>query len=155
MTDTTLHIPKIENGTVIDHISAGRGNLVLELIQRQSELAEVAISLGLNYESIKLGRKDVLKIHSGGELPDRLAQQIAIISPGVTIKRIEAFEVARRYKIELPTVIDNLVRCRNPNCITNFERHLGTHFCMVDTRRHHVKCHHCERVFELKELERI
>jgi aspartate carbamoyltransferase regulatory subunit len=146
-----LHIPKIENGFVFDHIPAGLGPRVLELLRSFPELSGAIVTVGLNYRSGKLGSKDLLKIEVD-DLPESLLHLAALIGPGITIKKIGGFEVVRKYGLELPEAIENLARCRNPNCVTNTERHVGTRFDRVGGGSGY-RCNYCERVFELRELE--
>ncbi len=146
-----LLIPKIEHGIVIDHIPAGSGIQVMALIGRWPELEEAVITLGLNYKSTRMGRKDMIKLQSG-PLPARLLQMLALVSPGVTIKRIDRYEVVEKVVVQVPELFDNLARCINPNCITNVEPHVGTRFRRVESGSRHFKCAHCERVCSLDEL---
>jgi len=146
-----LHIPKIENGIVFDHIPAGLGPRVLELLRSYSELDDAIVTVGLNYRSNKLGRKDMLKVEVT-DLPESLLHLISLVGPGISIKKIAGFEVVRKYGLELPEAIDNLARCRNPNCVTNTERHVTTRFERAGGGSAY-RCSYCERVFDLGELE--
>ena len=146
-----LLIPKIERGIVIDHIPAGLGIRVMALIGRWPELEDAVVTLGLNYKSTRMGRKDMIKLQTG-PLPPRLLQMLALVSPGVTIKRIANFEVVEKVVIQVPELFDNLARCINPNCITNVEPHVATRFKRLESGSRHFKCGHCERVCTLDEL---
>lgn len=147
-----LLIPKIENGFVLDHIEAGAGIKVLNLIRCSRELDDAVISVGLNYVSRRLGRKDLIKIQRR-ELPPRFLQHLSLVVPGVTIKRIENFAVARKIVLEPPELVDDLLRCPNPGCITNYERGVTTCFHLVRREPLKFRCNHCERWFSLLELE--
>ncbi len=149
----TLLIPKIEDGIVIDHIPAGLGTPLLELLRKYSGLKDEIFSVGLNYKSDKLGRKDMVKI-GVSELPKRALQEISIIAPGVSIKGITDFAVDKRYVLHMPDEIVDLVKCKNPNCITNSERKLESRFTCIRRDLALYRCGHCERVFELDKLER-
>lgn len=146
-----LHIPKIEKGIVIDHIPTGHGIHILEIIRSHPEMKEVVITLGLNYRSTKLGKKDLIKLEVQ-ELTPRIVQHISLICPGVTVKRISDYEVDERLIVRSPQVVKNRLECRNPNCITNHERHIETCFRLVDEQKQTFKCVYCERVFHLGEL---
>ena len=146
-----LLIPKIERGYVIDHIPAGYGAQVMALIGRRPELENAVVTLGLNYLSTRMGRKDMIKLQTKS-LPPRLLQMLALVSPGVTIKRIANYEVVEKVVIQVPELFDNLARCINPNCITNVEPHIGTRFKRLESGSRHFKCAHCERVCTLDEL---
>ena len=146
-----LLIPKIERGFVIDHIPAGLGIPVMALISRWRELEEAVVTLGLNYKSTRMGRKDMIKLQAES-MPPRLLQMLALLSPGVTIKHIEHFEVIEKVVVQVPELFDNLARCINPNCITNVEPHVATRFRRLESGSRHFKCAHCERVCTVEEL---
>lgn len=146
-----LLIPKIERGIVIDHIPARVGIQVMALIGRWPEFTHAVITLGLNYKSTRMGRKDMIKLQSG-PLPQRLLQMLALVSPGVTIKRIQNYTVVERLVVQIPSALDNLARCINPNCITNAEPHVHTHFDRLSPASRAFRCRYCERVCSLDEL---
>jgi aspartate carbamoyltransferase regulatory subunit len=146
-----LLIPKIERGIVIDHIPAGLGIRVMALIGRWPELEDAVVTLGLNYKSTRMGRKDMIKLQAG-PLPPRLLQMLALVCAGVTIKRIDRFEVVEKVVVQVPELFDNLARCINPNCITNAEPHVATRFRRIESGSRYFKCAHCERVCSLDEL---
>jgi len=152
--ENVLHIPKIELGIVIDHIPAGEGIRILEIISRYEELSNIPVSLGLNYKSEKLGKKDLVKLQIEFLAPE-IIQQISIIVPGVTIKAIKNFNVYSKIVVRPPEEIKNLLECKNPNCITNTEKHVGTYFTVVDDDFKNVRCNYCERIFQLHELNPI
>lgn len=149
---THLLILKIEQGIVIDHIPAGKGPELLDIIRSYPEMKNAVSSLGLNYKSTKFGSKDLIKIQVE-DFPERIVQHISLIAPGVTMKRIRDFEVDKRYVNQPPEVIDNLVKCLNPECITNFERDVRTRFCRVSDQGLRFRCSYCERIFSVDELE--
>jgi len=158
-----LLIPKIENGIVIDHIPAGLGPKLLELLLRYPRLRSVALTLGVNYRSTRMGTKDMIKLGTR-ELPADAQAQISIVAPGVTVKTITDYRVGEKLVLSLPDRMIGLVKCRNPNCITNAERSVETRFTLDGSAessigrgkgRAEYRCAHCERVFALAELERI
>ncbi len=151
---TTLLIPKIENGIVIDHIPAGQGLQVLEVLSGHDEIREATVAVGINLVSAKLGRKDVVKLWQP-DLPRPILQHIALVAPGASIKRVRDYQVDKKYRVELPEVLDNLVRCRNPSCMTNVEAGVATRFICVDCERRRFKCAYCERQFDLRRLPLI
>lgn len=149
-----LLIPKIEKGIVIDHIPAGEGKKILEIIHSYPEMKSIVVTLGINYSSKKLGRKDMIKLQMDFLAPE-IIQQISLVVPGVTIKAVKNYMVNNKIVIQPPKEIKNLLGCRNPNCITNFEKHLETSFTIVDEKTKKVKCNYCERIFKLSELNPI
>lgn len=147
-----LLIPKIESGIVIDHVPAGLGPGILELLRSYAGLNDAQITLGLNYESNKLGRKDMLKIIAP-ELPSKVLAHLSMVAPGVTIKRIDNYSVQGKYSLQPPDHIEGLARCINPNCISNHEQQASASFSRLGETSHKFRCAYCERVFELDELD--
>ncbi len=154
MSETTLLIPKIESGIVIDHIPAGKGLEVLEIVHSYPEMRQVVATVGLNYASQKLGRKDMLKLQTHS-LPGRVMEHMAMVCAGVSIKRIENYKVVERLVVAVPDNIRGLARCRNPNCITNHERDVQSRFRCIDPTSKRFACAFCEGIFGLHELSVI
>jgi aspartate carbamoyltransferase regulatory subunit len=151
-TEQHLLIPKIESGVVIDHIPAGLGPRIVELIHAHEGLETAMVSLGLNYGSTKQGRKDMVKLHEH-PLPLEVLDRIALVAPGVTIKRVEGYEVIERIVLQPPRSIKAFAVCRNPNCVTNTEPGVTTLFTAVDPPAHKFRCSYCERVFRLRDMK--
>jgi len=147
-------IPKIRSGIVIDHIPAGDGVRILEILERDSLMKNVPVTFGMNYQSNKLGAKDMIKIQKD-DLCERTIQHISLVSPGVTIKRIRDFEVVEKVSVQPPHELINLLKCLNPGCITQNEPGLKTKFILTDPARNQVTCEYCERVFSIHELSPI
>ncbi|HAE86503.1 TPA: aspartate carbamoyltransferase regulatory subunit [Candidatus Marinimicrobia bacterium] len=155
MSDNKIQmIPKIRSGIVIDHIPAGDGVHILEILERDPALKNVPITFGMNYQSNKLGAKDMLKIQKD-DLCERTIQHISLVSPGVTIKRIRNFEVVEKVFVQPPKEMVNLLRCLNPGCITQNEPGLKTRFILTDPKKNLVTCVYCEREFSIHELSPI
>jgi len=146
-----LYIPKIEKGIVIDHIPAGFGAKILEIIQSDDLMKDVIVTLGLNYKSTKLGRKDMIKLKVD-DLTPPMVQHISLICPGVTIKKISDYAVEKKVTVRSPREVRDRLECRNPNCITNYEHHMETCFRMENESNQTYRCIYCERVFQLDEL---
>ncbi len=149
-----LLIPKIDLGIVVDHIPAGMGIKILEIISQYEEIKEVPVSLGLNYESRRLGKKDLIKLQMEFLSPE-IIQHISIVAPGVTVKAIKDYKVHSKVVVKAPQEIRNLLECKNPNCITNVEKHVETHFVSLGKDCKQVRCEYCERVFDLNELHTL
>jgi len=155
MTDEKiLFIPKIENGHVIDHIPAGLGSGILAIVGFHPELSGIPVTLGMNFKSRRLGTKDLMKLQID-ELPPAFVRHLSLIAPGVTIKRIKKFKVERKIVAEPPEIINGLLKCPNPNCISNSERHLRTCFHCLEKKPMVFACNFCERHFAIEELEPI
>lgn len=150
-TERHLLIPKIESGVVIDHIPAGLGLTLLEIMQAHMDLRSIPVSVGFNYDSTRLGHKDIIKVQAD-DLPQVVLNLISLVSPGVTIKRVRNFTVDKKYPLLPAQELENVVKCINPKCITNHSAPSHTHFRAVDGDA--FRCSYCERVFRLKDLSR-
>jgi len=144
-----LLVRKIENGTVIDHIPAGNALNVLKILGIQGSEG-LRIAIVMNVESKKLGRKDIVKIENR-ELHPEEVNMIALIAPTATINIIRSYSVVKKVKVKLPETIENIVKCSNPNCITNQTREYAKpKFKVVSKEPLILQCVYCER-FTFKE----
>ncbi|MCD6563383.1 MAG: aspartate carbamoyltransferase regulatory subunit [Thermoproteales archaeon] len=115
-----LIVTKIKDGTVIDHIDAGRALYVLKILGITGE-EDFTIAVVMNVESKRMGRKDIVKLEKM-ELRKEQVDEIALIAPNATINIIRNYRVVKKYKVDVPKVIEGLINCINPNCITNQKR---------------------------------
>ncbi len=147
--NTVLQVPAIEHGTVIDHIPS---RATLTVVRVLSDLEDL-VTIGINLSSHVLGRKGVVKIANRKLSPDEVAK-IALIAPRATISIIESFEVVKKYTVTPPDVVEGLVRCANPNCITNHEI-VMTRFGVSKAKDGglRVRCFYCERSYDMGEME--
>ena len=113
---TVRQVPAIEHGTVIDHIPS---HATLTVVRILSELEDL-VTIGINLSSQAIGRKGVVKIANRELSPEEVAR-IALIAPQATLCIIESYDVVEKYRVTPPEVVEGLVRCGNPNCITNHE----------------------------------
>ncbi|MBP7552189.1 MAG: aspartate carbamoyltransferase regulatory subunit [Spirochaetes bacterium] len=134
---------KIQNGTVIDHISSP---MALKIIDILGIKEQGIISIGLNFDSSKTGKKDIIKIENV-YLEKSHTDIIALFSPNASINIIKDGAVIEKRKIEMPEVINSILRCPNPICVTNNYRDCDTKFIVerADMNKTTVRCHYCER----------
>lgn len=140
MQSRELIVSKIKDGTVIDHIPAGRAFEVLKVLKIRGNEG-FRIALVINAESTKLGRKDIIKIE-GRYLTKDETDIIAIIAPTVTINIVRNFEVVEKRKVSIPKVISGLVGCPNATCITRHEG-IATSFEILSNGGIRAKCRYC------------
>jgi len=135
-------VSKIKEGIVVDHIDTGRGKDVVEILGLNGS-SETKFILGVNYDSNKSGRKDFLKIQDRGISKGEL-NKISLVSPNATISIISNYEVVSKSKVEMPEIIEGMVRCFNPNCVTRHEK-IKTKFYVYGRDPLVLKCHYCEK----------
>ncbi len=142
-----LGVAAIEQGTVIDHIPSDK---VMKLVEMLLLDNTDRITIGLNLESKKKGRKGIIKI-SGRKLTESEMNKVAILAPDATVNTIEEYEVVKKRKIILHDIEPNTLSCNNSNCITNNEQ-TETKFKIVTESPLRVRCFFCERTAEEGEL---
>ena len=138
MTDRKLRVSKIRDGTVIDHLPAGTALSVLAILGIDGSDGE-GVSVGMNVRSGRIATKDIVKVE-GRELSQEEVDVIAIIAPVATINIIRGYEVAEKTRVETPTAVEGVLRCPNPNCITNEGEAVTTRFRVLDG---HLRCRYC------------
>ena len=150
---TELKIKAIENGTVIDHITANKALHILKVLGLpDSETKNVTIAM--NVSSNEIGRKDILKIENR-ELDHKELNQVALIAPKATINIIRNFEPVKKDKIILPDKISSILRCTNPKCITNNKNEPITPvFNVIDKYPPVVRCYYCEKLIKTEDIEK-
>ena len=132
-------IGKIENGIVLDHIQAGAGMQLYNILGLDSLDCQVALIK--NAESQKLGRKDIIKID---RIIDVNLDAIGYIDAGITVNIIENGKLAKRTHIDPPEEITDVIKCRNPRCITTTEQELPHVFRLTDRKNLVYRCIYCE-----------
>ncbi len=145
-----IKVSALREGTVIDHLVAGTALKVLKILGIPRE---GAVTIGLNLESRKGGQKDIIKIERREVSPQEV-EKIALLSPRATFSIIRDFKVVRKFKPTLPEVIDNLIRCPNPSCVSSDDR-VATRFHVARTDPLKVRCHYCERALKKEDIEHL
>ena len=133
-------IGKIENGIVLDHIKAGHG-MELYKILGLDKVNDCQVALIKNAESEKMGRKDIIKIDKRMDIN---LDAIGYVDPGITINFIENGKLAKRTHIDPPEKIVDVIRCKNPRCITTVEQERPHIFKLTDRANGIYRCIYCE-----------
>ncbi len=141
-----LKVEKIDNGTVIDHIQAGKGLRVLQILNIQVGY-HGKVALLMNTTSSKMGKKDIVKI-ADKHIDDKTADKIALIAPDASLNIIKNFEVIEKRHVKLRSRLVGVAACPNPNCITNHEK-MESEFKLEGNG---IRCFYCERLFKPEEL---
>tara|TARA_B100001113_G_scaffold38732_1_gene27522 strand:+ start:147 stop:605 length:459 start_codon:yes stop_codon:yes gene_type:complete len=152
MTDNLMRVQPIRNGTVIDHIKAGRGRKILDTLELIDK--GTTITLLMHVPSKKNTSKDVIKIEDR-ELSDSESQKLALLSPGAHVNIIRNFVVAEKNVAELPKSISDMALCSNVNCISNNERGAKTTFNIINDDSLNIQCIYCGRKIPEDNIEFI
>lgn len=141
-----LNIDSIQNGIVFDHIQAGKGMRIYELLELDK--LDCCVALIKNARSSKLGRKDIIKIE--GDLAINF-DVLGFIDNNITVCTIKNGELVKKENIVLPRRIKNVVKCKNPRCITSTEENLDQIFVLCDEKAHRYRCLYCEQAYKSHE----
>jgi len=134
-----MNIDSIQNGYVIDHIQAGRAMEIYHYLGLDNLDCSVAIIK--NAKSQNMGRKDIIKIDQ--EIPLDV-DLLAYIAPGVTVNIIRDGKLVEKKQPEMPERITNVIKCKNPRCITQVEQELDQIFVLTDKEQQVYRCFYCE-----------
>lgn len=135
-----MNIDSIKNGIVIDHIKAGKGMEIYNLLELDK--LDCSIAIIKNVMSRKLGKKDIIKIDSDFDVD---LDVLGYIDPGVTIDVIKDGVLVEKKKVELPAQLKNVIKCKNPRCITSIEQELPHIFNLTGQGDKRVyRCIYCE-----------
>ena len=139
-----LSVEAIEKGTVIDHIPAGKGLIIL----RQFKLLHYgsAVTVGFNLPSKTQGCKDIIKI-TGVWLDDNAANRLALFAPEAVVNTIDHFKVINKRRLTLPDEIGEVFRCPNTNCASHGEPVKSRFYVRKQSGQTKLKCHYCEKTF--------
>ena len=134
-----MKIDAITNGFVIDHITAGRAMELYELLGLDSVDCSVAIIK--NVTSRKLGKKDIIKIDA--DIPVNF-DVIGYVDPGITVNIIREGKLVDKRTIGVPEMLKNVIKCKNPRCITSVEQEIDHIFKLTDKENNVYRCIYCE-----------
>ena len=132
-------VGEIENGIVLDHITAGRCMQIYDVLHL-GEL-DCTVAIIKNADSEKMGKKDILKVYGVIDLDMDI---LGYIDPGITVNIIQNGKVIERRSLELPPRVENVIRCKNPRCITFVEQELKQIFKLTDRVRGVYRCIYCD-----------
>ena len=140
-----MNIDSIKNGIVIDHITAGKGMTIYNLLGLDKLDCSIAIIKNVN--SGKLGKKDIIKVDSDIDVD---IDALGYIDPGVTVNYIKDGIRVDKKNVSLPETITNVIFCKNPRCITTTEQELPHVFRLTDKDGKVYRCIYCETKAENK-----
>lgn len=134
-----MNIDSIKNGIVIDHITAGKGMAIYNLLHLDK--LDCSVALIKNVTSSKMGKKDIIKVDENIDVD---VEALGYVDPGVTVNIIRDEQLVEKREIQLPTTLTNVIRCKNPRCITSTEQELPHRFRLTDPEKRVYRCLYCE-----------
>ena len=135
-----LNVGKLENGFVIDHIKAGRSMDIYKYLGL--EKLDCCVAIIKNARSNKMGKKDIIKIDGGLDLVD--LDILGFVDDNITINVIKDGVIAQKKSLSLPKTVTNVIKCKNPRCISQVEQELDNVFILTDEKKQVYRCKYCE-----------
>ena len=131
-----LNVGAIKEGYVLDHIKAGMSLRIYHYLKLDQQDCRVAMIM--NARSNKMGKKDIIKIDGG----------LDIVDHNITVNIIKDEQIVEKKVLQLPKQIKNVIRCKNPRCITSIEQELDQIFYLTDPEKEVYRCKYCETKYK-------
>lgn len=139
----TLSVGKITEGFVLDHIQAGKSMEIYKYLDLGR--LDCVVAIIKNARSNKMGKKDIMKIECPIDVMD--LDILGFIDHNITVNIIKDEEIVEKKCLHLPLEIRNVIRCKNPRCITSIEQELDQIFCLTDPATKTYRCKYCEEKY--------
>ena len=143
---TTLNVGRIEEGFVLDHIQAGKSMEIYKYLHLDK--LDCCVAIIKNAKSSKMGKKDIIKIECPIDFMD--LDILGFIDHNITVNIIKDSEIVDKMVLQLPKEITNVIRCKNPRCITSIEQDLEHIFVLTDPEKQVYRCKYCEEKYREK-----
>ncbi|HHU36120.1 MAG TPA: aspartate carbamoyltransferase regulatory subunit [Treponema sp.] len=137
-----MNVQKITNGLVIDHIRAGTGIRIFNWLKLDK--VPFSVALIMNVPSLNRGKKDIIKISTVLDIDYSI---LGFIDPSITVNVVEDEHVVRKIGLALPEKVENIIKCRNPRCITSTETNIPHVFTLIDRKRAEYACIYCDEMY--------
>ena len=146
MENNTLNVSSISEGFVLDHIQAGKSMDIYHYLRLDK--LDCCVAIIKNARSNKMGKKDIMKIECPIDIID--LDILGFIDHNITINIIQNDKVVEKKRLELPKEITNVIKCKNPRCITSIEQELDHVFVLTDPEKEVYRCKYCEEKYDRK-----
>lgn len=141
-----LSVGAIANGFVLDHIPAGKSFELYNYLGL--DRLDCTVAIIKNARSSKMGRKDILKVEC--DINEINIDILAFIDPNITVNVIKDEKIVEKKTLTLPREIHNIIKCKNPRCITSIEQELEQVFVLTDPEHVVYRCKYCEEKYNKK-----
>ncbi len=138
-----LNVGKLTEGFVLDHIKAGRCMDIYRSLGLDK--LDCCVAIIKNAKSKKMGKKDIIKIDGGLDLVD--LDILGFIDHNITVNIIKNGEIVEKKELTLPKTVTNIIKCKNPRCITSIEQELDQVFYLTDEEKQVYRCKYCEEKY--------
>ena len=143
MVKNTLNVGSITEGFVLDHIEAGKSMEIYKYLHLDK--LDCCVAIIKNARSNKMGKKDIMKIECPIDFMD--LDILGFIDHNITVNIIENKQIVAKKQLTLPKEIRNVIRCKNPRCITSIEQGLDQVFVLADEENEVYRCKYCEEKY--------
>ena len=138
-----LNVGRIEEGFVLDHIKAGKAMTIYHDLKLDK--LDCCVAIIKNARSNKMGKKDIIKVECSVDMLD--LDILGFIDHNITVNVIEDGEIIAKKELSLPRQITNVIKCKNPRCITSVEQQLDHVFILTDPEKEVYRCKYCEEKY--------
>ena len=146
MVKNTLNVGRLEEGFVLDHIQAGKRMEIYKYLRLDK--LDCCVAIIKNAKSTKMGKKDIIKIECPIDFMD--LDILGFIDHNITVNIIKDSQIVDKKELHLPKEITNVIRCKNPRCITSIEQELDHVFVLTDPEKQVYRCKYCEEKYREK-----
>lgn len=143
MVENTLTVGRLNEGFVLDHIEAGKSMEIYKYLNLDK--LDCCVAIIKNAKSTKMGKKDIMKIECPIDFMD--LDILGFIDHNITVNIIENGDIVAKKELRLPKEIKNVIRCKNPRCITSIEQELEHVFVLTDEENETYRCKYCEEKY--------
>ena len=143
MVENTLTVGSISEGFVLDHIQAGKSMDIYKYLKLDK--LDCCVAIIKNAKSKKLGKKDIIKIECPIDFMD--LDILGFIDHNITVNIIKDQKIVDKQTLRLPKKITNVIKCKNPRCITSIEQGLDHVFVLTDPEKEVYRCKYCEEKY--------
>lgn len=144
MVENTLSVGRISEGFVLDHIEAGKSMEIYKYLNLNK--LDCCVAIIKNARSGKMGKKDIMKIECPIDFMD--LDILGFIDHNITVNIIKDQKIVEKKALHLPKQICNVIRCKNPRCITSIEHGLSHIFVLTDPETETYRCKYCEEKYD-------
>ena len=144
MVENTLSVGRISEGFVLDHIEAGKSMEIYKYLNLDK--LDCCVAIIKNASSNKMGKKDIMKIECPLDYID--LDILGFIDHNITVNIIKDQKIVEKKALHLPKQICNVIRCKNPRCITSIEHGLSHIFVLTDPETETYRCKYCEEKYD-------
>jgi len=135
-----LNVGQLNEGVVLDHIEAGKSMQIYKFLKL--DRMDCCVAIIKNAHSNKMGKKDIIKVEC--QIDELDLNVLGYIDHRITVNIIKDGHIVEKKKLSLPKQLVNIIRCKNPRCITSIEQELDHVFFLADEEKEVYRCRYCE-----------